>query len=435
MEVEWIAVCLVLFVVLILSLVFYQFFLSPSGKVSSTKKVTAVGHRLKKVVILFLDSPDPDNPASAAAIYKHIISPQDQEGTIDLHLHIVLTGRPVDLSTSKALDGVLSLQSITRQSWEKNNPYHAQKVLCDAAARFENYLKQCGIDIATVTIYNGGVAPNAPISDQVHDWDFLFDRKDLITGQAADQGQILSPKEYSSLVNEISTLSQEDREKKLLSLLRPYQLTPLSALKHKLEHENCEVILFIGGPATAVVELFEGERSASIRSKVVGLYAMFGSLEPGKRTLLPNQFNVACDIEAACDLFVGNLFPQAEKYLITTETAKDPELVVSAQELHERGVSSYFVKLQELWESTHQGKPQPMFDVFAVMVYLEKFRECFRWSQKKAVLQEWRNGKGSLQQVFSFADSDDSRHVLVSETHTLPLNKATVVEFLHKMWT
>ncbi len=429
-------VCLVSVLMLILSLLFYHFFLSPAKEASPGKGTTI--KKSKKVVVLFIDSPDPDNPASAAALYKHVLCSQPKEDiSIEKHLHIVLTGRPVDLKTSKVSNGVLQLESITRQSWEKNDSCHAQKVLCDAAARLENYLDKCGIDVAMVTIYNGGVAPCAPLSDQVHDWDFLFDRKDLATGQEEDRGQILAPEDYSSLVSEISALSEEDREKKLLSILRPYHLTPLSTLKGKLEDELCEVLVFLGGPATAVVELFGDSLKGDslIRSKVVGLYAMFGSLEPGKRTLLPNQFNVACDIEAACDLFVNNLFSRAEKYLITTETAKTPELVVSSQDLQEGGVSSYFVQLQNLWESTHRGNSQPMFDIFAVMAYLEEYRECFQWTRKKAVLQEWQQKKGKHQQIFKFADSDDSKHVLVSETHTPALSKAAVVEFLYKTWS
>lgn len=427
--------------VLILTYLFYVIFFKSQSISRPPAPVPAQesGEKKKRrLVVLFIDAPDPDNPASAAAIIKHILATTQGGTQIDSHLHIVLTGRPVDLKTAKDSSGVLLLESIPRQAWEEEEPLHAQKVLEDAAARLENYLKKCNVDVSNVTIYDGGVAPCAPLSDRVHDWDFLFDRKDLVTQQEADRGSILTPEEYKVLVDEISSLSAEEREQKLLSLLRPYMLSSLLPLRSELEKKTCDdVVLFLGGPATALVQLFKGEIGSKIRPKVVSLYGMFGSLQPGVKTLLPNQFNVACDIEAACNLFVSNLFPQAEKYLITTETAKSEALMLSSQVLQKEGIASYFVELQRLWEYTHKGKAQPLFDVFPVMAFMEPFRGYFKWHRKKAVLQEvQRRGPGEdAQQIFCFADSDDDRHVLVSETHTRDLDKELFVKFLQKTWT
>lgn len=65
------------------------------------------------------------------------------------------------------------------------------------------------------------------------------------------------------------------------------------------------------------------------------------------------------------------MFPHdVTTYLIITETAKQPVLVLSAKEMEERGVSEH-VKLQKLWESTHGNRPQPMFDVLPVMAALQ----------------------------------------------------------------
>ena len=387
-------------------------------------------------IVVFIDSPDPDNPALVAAILKHILftqkQQQQQEVEFHPHLKVVLTGRPVNLRTQK----VSTLESPARQPWEEHNPMHAQMLLKDSAARIENYLNRSNIDLSTVTLYDGGVAPCSPLSDQVHDWDFLFDRKDLVSGEEDDQGEILAPQEYSSLVAEISALSESEREARLTSILRPYPLIPLDELRKELEQETIsEIVVFLGGPATALVELFKGIKGSKLRRKVGGLFGMFGSLQPGSATLFFNQFNVACDIEAACELLVDNMFPRAKKYLVTTETAKDESLVLSSQDLHEGGADPYFVNLQRLWESTHKGRAQPMFDVLPVMAYLEKYRACFRWNRKKGVLQELQKGVETLQ-LFSYADSDDHKHPLVSEaTHNQEeLSKEVFLKFVCKLW-
>ena len=397
---------------------------------SRSAKKSRDANNKRKLAVLFIDGPDPDNPASAAAIVKHVLGTQ----ATPHHLHIVLTGRPVNLRTSKASGGVLLLETIPRQPWETNEPVHAEKVLEDSAARIQHYLTRCNIDITMVTIYNGGVAHCAPISDRVHDWDFLFDRKDLVTGQEVDRGSILRPHEYKALVDEISAFSEDERERRLLSILRPHPLTPLAALITELETSE-EVVIFLGGPATALVQLFGGSRESKHTQKVVELYGMFGSLHPGKNTLLPNQFNVACDIEAACTLFVDNLFPYAEKYLIPTEIAKSKCLVLASRDFQDCNVGNYFVDLQNLWEFTHRGTAQPMFDVLPIMASMRRFRGCFKWSRKKAVLKEWQPTKATrMQQTFCFADSDDHKHPMVAIQHTHKLNKDVFLEFLCATW-
>lgn len=415
-------------VVLILTAIFYAIY------VRYQKLRSQGAARRKNLVVLFIDAPDPDNYASAAAVSKHVLANQAK---FHQHLHIVLTGRPVNLKTSKAPSGVLLLESIARHGWEENNPMHAKMVLEDAAVRLENYLAKCNIDVSTMTIYDGGVAPCAPISDKVHDWDFLFDRKDLASGEEGDRGNILTPQEYSVLVEEVSALSEEEREDKLSSYLRPYPLVSLSALRTELEQDHvAKVVLFLGGPATALVQLLGGSNRVKLRSKVTSLYGMFGALKPGSG-MLPNQFNVACDVEAACNLFIDNLLPRAEKYLITTETAKSKSLILSSQDLQGIGIGSYFVNLQRLWESTHGGSAQPLFDVLPVMAFLEPFRVCFKWSRKKAVLRELQrqDREPEVQQIFCFADTDNHEHPLVSEpTHSPSLNKATFLDFMRQTW-
>jgi len=357
---------------------------------------------VNKTYLLFIDGPDPDNPAFALALWNNVLKHLHQPSA---HLHIILTGRPVNLSTQKKFHNDSPIKDqIPRQPWETINQNHSEKLLKDSSARIRNYLSSCGIQTSSFTIYNGGIAPCGPISDAAHDWEFLYDRKDLVTGLQADRGSIISGSEYGKLVQEYNSLSAEDRETALCGLLRDYKLSPLSKLRVKLT--DCEdITIFLGGPATAVVELFRGQQNSLIRSKVVELYAMFGALSPADCTLLGNQFNAACDMEAAAHLFINKLFPNAPMYIIPTETAKLSELIVSASELEQRGAHGYVVDLMKLWEWTHNGQPQPVFDVIPVMAALPQFQNGFTWLKKKVVVQDWTE-KGQLKQQLMFVDTD-----------------------------
>ena len=436
-------ICTLSFLILILTVLFYYKFFS---KKSFSKKYGRHGDKNKEgqhVVVVFIDAPDPDNSAAVAAIAKHILTLT--QVSIHPHLHVVLTGRPVNLKTEKL--GVVSLEKIVRQKWEISNPVHAQKILEDAAACLEGYLAKCNVDVSTVTIYDGGVAPCAPLSDRFHEWNFLFDRKDLYTGSEEDRGSITTPEEYHTLVHKFNCLSEEEKERQFLLLLRPFALTPLSILCKIIEKDTCDkVIVFLGGPATGLVQLFSCDKAggAHLRDKVKCVFGMFGALEPGKTTLLSNQFNVACDVEAACELLISNIFPLAEKYLITTETAKNAALIISSKDLIGRVTEPYFVDLQKLWESVHNDKPQPLFDIFPVMAFLSQYRECFEWQRQRVVLKEWKknkkNGDEELQQIFCFIEPDDSRPVdggglFVSGSQVCSLGKEEVLNFLQQSWT
>ncbi len=356
-----------------------------------------------KTYLLFIDGPDPDNPASALALYNHLVCASKPLS----HLHIVLTGRPVDLRTKKQFKNDIPIkEQIPRKAWEQSNASHSTQLLADSAARISNYLIACGVVVDSFTIYDGGIAPCSPISDVAHDWEFLYDRKDLITGLSSDEGKIISGKEYENLVQKYNNLTNEDREMTFIGFLRDYKLTPLSRLRvilKSLEHK--EISLFLGGPATALVQLFEGEQNVSLCEKVVELFAMFGALSPEKSTLLGNQFNAACDMEAAAKLFMGEMFPKIPMYIIPTETAKLPKLIVSADNLKKRGAHSYPVTLMELWESTHRDSPQPLFDVLPVMAALPEFKYGFDWQKMKVVIQDWTKN-GQVKQTFNFIDTE-----------------------------
>jgi len=379
----------------------------------------------QRIVLLFIDAPDPDNPAAGVAVWKYILKKRG-------HLHIVLTGRPVDLSTGKTFkDGVPTRQQVVRQEWERSVQEHAERLLEDSAARITNYFLKCNVPSDAFTIYHGGIASSAPMSDVAHDWDFLFDRKDLITGKTENEGEILDPTDYKSLVSKYNELTREEREQTFLSVLRHFNLASLETLFSHIERSD-DICIFLGGPATAVVELFGGK--SSLCERVTGFYAMFGSLNTSgnkKQTLFMNQFNVACDLTAASDLFLSDLFPGVEKYLVSTETAKQIVLVPSAQELERYRVNPYVVKLHRLWESTHQDVPQPIFDVLPIMASLPEFRNCFTWLRKKVVVWDlYKNG--NVLQIFCFAESE-SPALLVSED-CYNSDKETFMYFLTGVW-
>ena len=379
----------------------------------------------QRMVLLFIDAPDPDNPAAGIAVWKYVLKKRG-------HLHIVLTGRPVDLSTGKTFrDGVPAMQQVVRQGWERCVQEHAERLLEDSAARITNYLLKCNVPSDAFTIYHGGIASGAPMSDVAHDWDFLFDRKDLIMGRAENEGEILDPTDYTSLVSKYNALSSAEREQTFLSFLRRFSLASLETLRSHIERSD-DVCIFLGGPATAVVKLFRGE--TSLCEKVTGFYAMFGSLNTSgnkKQTLFMNQFNVACDLAAASDLFVPDMFPGVEKYLVVTETAKQTVLVPSAQELERRRVNPYVVKLHRLWESTHRGVPQPIFDVLPIMAALPEFRNCFTWLRKKAVVWDLVKN-GNVLQIFCFADSESSALLVSEDCYNSDME--TFMHFLAGVW-
>ena len=382
----------------------------------------------RECAVLFIDAPDPDNPAAAMALWSYVLKKKK-------HLHIVLTGRPVNLRTRKRFSEHLpTREQISRQNWETAVPEHARRVLEDSACRIARYLMKCGVPLHSFTLYNGGVAREAPLSDVAHDWDFIFDRRDLVTQRREDEGEILDPREYDQLVDKYSSLSEVEREQTFLSFLRRYDLTSLDDLhSHLSKPWNRRIAIFLGGPATALVKLFKGR--AHLSHKVSSFYAMFGSLRPGKGTLLANQFNAACDLPAAKVVFINNLFPGAKAHLITTETAKLSTFILSVQEMAGVGVNDHVVRLQRLWEWTHGNRPQPMFDILPVMAALLMHKDCFTWREKRVCMVK-SDGDGR-DEIFTFVDAADSTEssdtVLVAE-ECVKYDKECFKQFFAHIW-
>ena len=368
----------------------------------------------QKTVLLFIDAPDPDNAAAASAIWRHILGKRG-------HLHIILTGRPTNLRNIKDV----------HQAQRESVPEHAEYLLEDSAARISNYLERCDIPADVFTIYHGGIARDAPIPDSAHDWDFLFDRRDLVTGKEEDRGEVLDPEEYTKLVSRYTRLPEDVRERDLLSLLRQYPLAPLEELCSCISKPwRGRITIFLGGPATAVAEVFR--RRQWLCRKVKDCYGMFGSLHPGEKTLLPNQFNIACDLKAAREVFCSDLFSHVEQYLITTETCKQAALVPSASDMERRGINPHVVRLHSLWESLHRHTPQPIFDVIPVMAALPSYKACFTWLHKSAIIQV-ATLRGKRLEVFQFVDSEKPKMYVSDDCFNS--DGETFMHFLYEIWS
>ena len=367
-----------------------------------------------RLFILFIDAPDPDNSAAAVAIIKTILSQSEI-------LHVVLTGRPVNFRTAKLQENTAS-NVVNRQRWETSIPLHADLLLQDSAARISNYLSKCNVQDNTV-IYDGGIAPQAPLSDMIHAWDFLFDRQDLITSDVADQGEILFPNEYQSLIKKYNQLSPNERENKLISIMRLHKLVPLRFLRKRMQRCS-EIHIFLGGPATALFEVFQEIKTDC---KVKTFIGMFGSNKLCTATLLNNQFNIACDIVSAKQLLLTTFLSNVSKYFITTETAKQELFIVSADELETLGINPYIIKLQRLWEFIHNNKKQPLFDIIPVMAFLPHYKNYFTWCKKAACM----TAEGSL----CFADSNGINTHFVSQSTFPNMNKKLFVTFLTEIWS
>ena len=162
---------------------------------------------------------------------------------------------------------------------------------------------------------------------------------------------------------------------------------------------------------------------------------MFGSLRPGKGTLLANQFNAACDLPAAKVVFINNLFPGAKAHLITTETAKLSTFILSVQEMAGVGVNDHVVRLQRLWEWTHGNRPQPMFDILPVMAALPMHKDCFTWREKRVCMV--KSDSDGRDEIFTFVDAADSTEssdtVLVAE-ECVKYDKECFKQFFAHIW-
>jgi hypothetical protein len=181
---------------------------------------------------VFIDGPDPDNFICVLSAFQLLAKPT---GTI---LHIVLTGRPVNLHTNTLTDekrkekmaaGVKFTDLLRAKPEDPSFEEHGQAVLNDMLSRLEAFLCGVGIDRTRFVLYHGGIAPTCYVSHQMHAREFLFDRADLaqelLGGKqedyvAGNKYKVMSADTYTKILAKLDLM--ESDEKVLLFPVRLY---------------------------------------------------------------------------------------------------------------------------------------------------------------------------------------------------------------------
>jgi regulator of replication initiation timing len=131
---------------------------------------------------VFIDGPDPDNFICVLSAFQLLAKPTGTQ------LHIVLTGRPVNLHVNmltgeqtkeKLAAGAKFTDLLRAKDEDESHDEHSQAVINDMLVRLEAFLCGVGIDRNRFVLYDGGIAPTAYVSHQMHAREFLFDRADL----------------------------------------------------------------------------------------------------------------------------------------------------------------------------------------------------------------------------------------------------------------
>jgi len=131
--------------------------------------------------VVFADGPDPDNFVFALAALRLI---DRKHGEM---LHIVVSGRPVNFAAKSfrpkdvKASGKSIIKLLPRGAGEENNAVDGKAVLLDTIARLDRFLRSAGQG-GKYHFYYGLMAPNAPVSHQMHALSFLMDRASLVRG-------------------------------------------------------------------------------------------------------------------------------------------------------------------------------------------------------------------------------------------------------------
>lgn len=232
----------------------------------------------KKVIVGFVDAPDPDNFAQIIALFK--LNP-------DAEIYICLTGRPVRFGASR--------DHATWQ-WDPQSSLMAQEA---SALRVKNFLRHFGINVTRV--FDGGIAPRTLVPHHIHFAEYykFFDVDPL---QAIRHSELESQEELAKLI---------------------------------LAQPEGSVEVAVGGPMTGLYQLMV--RCPQVLSRLKEIHAMFATwgdvalmqFDDKPRGAL--QFNVACDPQAAHAVLMGVPCPV---YLMPTEVTRVKEIgFVNAQAL------------------------------------------------------------------------------------------------------
>jgi hypothetical protein len=346
---------------------------------------------------VFIDGPDPDNFICVLSAFQLLAKPTGTK------LHIILTGRPVNLHVNMLTDeqrneklaaGVKFTDLLRAKPEDASYDLHSQAVLNDMLARLESFLCSVGIDRSRFVLYDGGIAPTAYVSHQMHAREFLFDRADLaqelLGGKEEDyvtgsKYKVMSAETYHKILSKLDSMGTNEKVRVfrfshlscyhrsslliLVSSLYACIRSPDHICHHFLQAEfllnkilrkpekpfppidafvsnvanDRNLCVVVGGPFTGLHQaLLLG--GPALKSKITTCHAMMAAWDIGKPNcvnLFKNQFNVGADLHAAEQMLVHpkgqhdmtqppSGFPM---YLIPTETCKCPSLALTPDKL------------------------------------------------------------------------------------------------------
>ena len=382
---------------------------------------------VERACAIFLqDVADADNFASVAAYIDRFGAPTPKRP-----IHFVLTQRPEDLSLPKFHAGCAFRFPgvIPRASERTRDAYDTQLVAEDAARRLVTFLhRELGVGasighaLELVRVYDGGCPERSSnLSHLVHARDFLFDRKDLLTGDEENIGELIDGDEYlqlqirlngevalhptegyvaSSEPPEMRSRRQELARAHINKALDHFTraagataLRPLADLLAWLADEDPRnIVAFALAPLTGLANLFAIDERGILRDRLVRVFGQlfawdncaphFWTRSPQAVNILKNQFNVDCDTDAV--EYVLKQFGLCRKLehvvLVPTEVLKTSEQLAFHQELDERLRTQDFNSLPPLqrlwrqWNSIKGDKAQIIFD--PAVIFLAHRLEC-----------------------------------------------------------
>ena len=285
--------------------------------------------------VVFVDCPDPDN-------FVLVVAANLLRGCT----RVVLTGRPANFGVASR---PFSVRTCARAADEVDVAGDSVLALRATAAHLRSVAASQGC--SDLKIYDGGVAPDAPVAHAEHVHEFLFGRSDL--GES-DQG-VLTIEAYRKVVADLD--AEADRGPALRALLeaRVDDLLPLSSLVEDLDGK---VECLVGGPFTALAELCDDD---AFRDKVLNVRAMACAWD-SRNNLFANQFNVGADLEAATFVLGKGSELTCTRTLYTTDFCK-AVLTISMEEVA-AAASPRLAALYRLWDAlTGNRGSVTIFDV------------------------------------------------------------------------
>ncbi len=172
---------------------------------------------------VFIDGPDPDNFICVLSAFQLLAKPTGSK------LHVILTGRPVNLHVNMLTDeqrkeklaaGVKFTDLLRAKPEDQSYDEHSQAVLNDILVRLEAFLCGVGIDRDRFVLYDGGVAPTAYVSHQMHAREFLFDRadlaKELLGGEeeeyvTGNRYKVMSAETYHKILGKLDAMETNEK--------------------------------------------------------------------------------------------------------------------------------------------------------------------------------------------------------------------------------